>query len=175
MKEFVIGDLHLFDENIRNFEGRPWRNVTEMNEALVANWNSVVGRDDKVFVNGDFFDFANCTYPEAEAILQRLHGNIVLIAGNHDMPYLDFYRNHGIEVIEYPIIYHNFWIISHEPMYVTVNAPYANIFAHVHNNPMYKTVSSRSYCVSAERISYTPILLKDIIDTVVKLATKEVT
>lgn len=172
MKEFIIGDLHLFDENIRNFEGRPWRNVTEMNEALVANWNSVIGLEDKVFVNGDFIDFTNCTDPEAEALLQQLHGNIVLIVGNHDMPYLDFYKRHGVTVIEYPIVYHNFWIISHEPMYVTVNSPYANIFAHVHNNPMYNTVSSRSYCVSAERIGYTPILLSEAMKIVQKCAMK---
>ena len=124
------------------------------------------------FFYADFFDFANCTYPEAEALLQRLHGNIVLIAGNHDMPYLDFYKRHGVTVIEYSIVYHNFWIISHEPMYVTVNSPYANIFAHVHNNPMYNTVSSRSYCVSAERIRYTPILLSEVMKTVREFAMK---
>ena len=32
-----------------------------------------------------------------------------------------------------------------------------NIFGHIHNNPMYLTVSSRSYCVSIERNGYKPI------------------
>ena len=173
MKEFAIGDLHFFDENIRRFENRPWANVKEMNDALIFNWNCMVSANDKVFVVGDFISMDYCTEAEAIDILNQLNGHIVLIAGNHDKPYLDFYRNHNVEVIEFPIVYHNFWIISHEPMYVTVNSPYANIFAHIHNNPMYQTVSSRSYCVSAERIGYRPILVKDAIDAVLEFARKE--
>ena len=174
MKEFIIGDLHFYDENIRRFEGRPWKTVKEMNDALIFNWNCMVSEDDRVFVVGDFIAMDCCTEDEAINILNQLNGKIILIAGNHDKPHLDFYRNHDIEVVEFPIIYHNFWIISHEPMYVTVNSPYANIFAHVHNNPMYQTVSSRSYCVSAERIGYSPILLQDAINEVLTLARKEI-
>ena len=66
-------------------------------------------------------------------------------------------RRLGVEVIEHPIIVDDFWIFSHEPMYVSEQMPYANVFGHVHNNPMYKTVSSRSYCVSVERIGFMPI------------------
>jgi calcineurin-like phosphoesterase family protein len=40
--------------------------------------------------------------------------------------------------------------------------PYANIFGHVHGNPAYKDYSSQSFCVSVERINYTPILFEDI-------------
>lgn len=166
MKEFVIGDLHYFDENIRRFEGRPWHSVKEMNATLLFNWNSVVDKDDKVWVLGDFFDFTNCTEEEAVEILKKLNGTIILVAGNHDLEHINFYKEHGVEVIEYPVVYKGFWILSHEPMYVTINAPYANVFAHVHNNPMYNTVSPRSYCVSAERIGYTPILLSEVIQEV---------
>ena len=35
--------------------------------------------------------------------------------------------------------------------------PYCNIFGHVHSNPIYPTVEIRHYCVSVERIIYTPI------------------
>ena len=172
MKEFAIGDLHFYNDDIRCFENRPWNTTKEMNEALISNWNSVVSTNDKVFVVGDFIEMNRCSESEAINILNQLNGNIVLIAGNHDKPYLDFYRKHGIEVIEFPIIYHNFWILSHEPMYVNLNSPYANIFAHIHNNPMYNTVSPRSYCVSAERIGYTPILLRDAMSAVLLLTKK---
>lgn len=37
-----------------------------------------------------------------------------------------------------------------------------NLFAHVHDNPEFKSVSKRSFCTSAERINYTPILFDDI-------------
>lgn len=54
-----------------------------MNEALVKNWNSVVGPDDHVYHLGDFC-FGNvekwnwCLEPG------RLNGHIHLILGNHD-------------------------------------------------------------------------------------------
>ena len=47
-------------------------------------------------------------------------------------------------------------------MYVSEQTPYANVFGHVHNNPMYKTISSRSYCVSVERIGYRPIEFSEV-------------
>lgn len=40
--------------------------------------------------------------------------------------------------------------------------PYANLFGHVHNNPIIKDYSSQHFCVSAERINYTPISFEDI-------------
>lgn len=171
MSTYFIGDNHFYDENIMKFENRPFSTVEEMNTFMVNSWNRTISPNDTVIVVGDFFDLNNCTGPEASAIIEKLNGNIILIIGNHDKQFIDFYRScHSdkIEVIEYPIIYKDFWMISHEPMYVNENMPYANIFAHVHNNPMYKTVSSRSYCVSAERLNYVPIL-----DSAIMLAVKE--
>ena len=132
-----------------------------MNDFMIKNWNTVASNEDTVFVVGDFFDFNHCTKEETADVLKQLNGHITLISGNHDVGNLVELRNLGVEVIPYPIVKDNFWILSHEPMYVSENSPYANIFAHVHNNPIYKTVSSRSFCVSAERIGYTPILLKE--------------
>ena len=46
--------------------------------------------------------------------------------------------------------------------YIQENGLYANIFAHVHDNPAYTDHSSRTFCVSAERIAYTPILFEKV-------------
>jgi calcineurin-like phosphoesterase family protein len=159
-REFVIGDLHFYDPNIIIYQNRPFESVQEMNEYMIRQWNSVATNDDTVYVAGDFFDFHHCTKQEAYDILDRLNGNIVLIKGNHD-DHLDYFYEYGLTVIEYPILKDEFWILSHEPIFVTETAPYANIFAHVHLNPMYKTISTRSFCVSAERHNYTPVLLDD--------------
>ena len=40
----------------------------------------------------------------------------------------------------------------------------ANLYGHVHNHPSYRSVSSRSACVSVERIGYTPVLLETLRD-----------
>jgi calcineurin-like phosphoesterase family protein len=165
-REFVIGDHHFGDPNIIPYNNRPFVSVEEMNRFMIDQWNSVVTNNDTVFVLGDFFDFDHCDDIQVFEILDYLQGHIVLIAGNHDRGNLDVFRAYGIEVIEYPIIKDGFWFLSHEPMFVTETAPYANIFAHVHLNPMYKTVSSRSFCVSVERHDYKPVLLSEVKDAV---------
>ncbi len=50
--------------------------------------------------------------------------------------------------------------------YVNSNMPYANVFGHIHNSPIFKTYSSQHYCVSVERINYTPISMNEIIKKV---------
>ena len=39
---------------------------------------------------------------------------------------------------------------------------WANIYAHVHNMAEYKDYTARTFCVSAERINYTPIDFEEI-------------
>ena len=153
-KTFVIADTHFGDDNIRKFENRPFDTVIQMTRGLIERWNETVSENDTVYVLGDF-----CVESEIKTVLaeNKLNGKIILIVGNHDKGFEEEYRKYGVEVIEHPIILDGFWILSHEPMYVSEQTPYANVFGHVHNNPMYKTVSSRSYCVSAERIGFMPI------------------
>ena len=152
---FFIADMHFGDDNIRRYENRPFDTLDEMNEKLINNWNSVVNADDEVYVIGDIGN---------EEYIRKLNGKKYLVKGNHDRLSNAEYRTIGFEeVYDKPILFEDFWILSHEPVYVNTNMPYANIFGHIHNNPMYKTVSARSYCVSVERINYTPISFEDII------------
>jgi calcineurin-like phosphoesterase family protein len=158
-KTFVIADTHFGDDNIRKFENRPFDTVIQMTRGLIERWNETVSENDTVYVLGDF-----CVESEIKTVLaeNKLNGKIILIVGNHDKGFEDEYRKYDVEVIEHPIILDGFWILSHEPMYVSEQTPYANVFGHVHNNPMYKTVSSRSYCVSVERIGYRPIEFSEV-------------
>lgn len=161
-KERIIGDSHYYGEGIIKSSPRDFKSVYEMNEFMIQEWNSVTEADDIVIVNGDFIDFDNCTIDQGYEIIDRLNGHITLLLGNHDRPYEQIYREYGLDVISYPILKDGFWIISHEPQFVSMAMPYANVFAHVHLNPMYKDVSPRSFCTSAERIGYKPILWEDV-------------
>ena len=53
-----------------------------MNEALITNWNSTIGKDDIVFHLGDFAMGGSAEWCR---LLERLNGRIYLILGNHDM------------------------------------------------------------------------------------------
>ncbi len=60
---------------------RAWDDVSAMDEALIANWNSVVGERDHVFHLGDF----SFHRPESTLeIMGGLKGIKYLIRGNHD-------------------------------------------------------------------------------------------
>ena len=79
---FFTSDTHFNHANIIRFCNRPFKDVTQMNETLIVNWNNVVGEDDTVFHLGDF-----CLGGAAEwtQVLNRLNGKIYLIMGNHDL------------------------------------------------------------------------------------------
>ena len=159
---FFIADTHFGDENIIRYENRPFQSVEEMNDTLIKNWNSTVTQSDKVYVLGDFEQVKESI--ELRRILKSLKGQKYLIKGNHDILSNEYYRNVGFqEVYDVPIIFEKFWILSHEPVYLNSNMPYANIFGHVHNNPIIKNYSKQHYCVSVERINYTPILFSEIV------------
>lgn len=160
--DYFIADTHFYDENIIQYENRPFLTVQEMQEAFFANWNKRVQKTDRVFVLGDWMNEAVREQIEP-ALFCRLQGERILIRGNHDNSDEAFYYQCGFaRVYDFPVIVEDFWILSHEPMYVSANMPYANIYGHVHGNDMYKDYSAHSFCVSAERIHYTPISFEEI-------------
>lgn len=77
---FFTSDSHFCHESIIHMTNRPFTNAEEMNNALIKNWNNVVGKNDIVFHLGDF-----CfgTPSKWKSILEQLNGNIYLIVGNH--------------------------------------------------------------------------------------------
>lgn len=158
---FFIADLHFGDEGIIRYENRPFGSAEEMDRQLIANWNSVVSEEDTVFVLGDF----SCYGEEQDReILKSLHGRKILVMGNHDRhrSSQEWRRLGFSECVEWPVVYRDFFILSHEPVYLNENMPYANFYGHVHNNPTYRTVSGQSCCLSAERIGFTPALFEEI-------------
>ena len=79
--DFYISDLHFGHANIIGLCKRPFKDIAEMNETLVANWNAAVGARDTVYVVGDLFYRSES---DPEDILRRLKGKKYLILGNHD-------------------------------------------------------------------------------------------
>lgn len=160
-KIFIIGDPHFWHRAIIKYCNRPFATVEEMNETLIKNWNSVIGKQDIVYILGDF---ALCGKDRIIEITQKLNGRKRLVLGNHDGASLETYRNAGFEyVYNHPILLENFYILSHYPQtYIQKDGLYANVFAHVHDDPAYVDSSARTFCASVERIDYTPILFERI-------------
>ena len=79
---FFTADTHFNHTNMLKFCDRPFADVEEMNETIIARWNQVVGEEDHVFHLGDFCQGGSA---EWSRLLDRLNGKIHLIVGNHDM------------------------------------------------------------------------------------------
>lgn len=75
-------DLHVQHRNIISYSNRPFKDVEEMEETLIANYNKVIGPDELCVILGDVFF---CGKPKARSIMDRLNGEKWLVKGNHDM------------------------------------------------------------------------------------------
>jgi calcineurin-like phosphoesterase family protein len=129
-----------------------------MNEALISNFNEIVGPHDMVFHLGDFaFD------REPEKYFNRLNGNIHLVLGNHDNP--RFLRN--CQFVWMRDVYYlrdgndRFWL-SH---YAHLRWPKSHhgayhLFGHSHGELM---GCGRSMDVGVDAQNYYPIHIDDVI------------
>ena len=51
---YYIADTHFGHENIMRHCNRPFTSVDEQDEILIKNWNNTVGKNDTVYIIGDF-------------------------------------------------------------------------------------------------------------------------
>lgn len=81
MSIFYISDLHFGHQNVIKFDHRPYADTDEMDRDMIRKWNNRVGKDDDVYVVGDF---AFRSGYDPAWYLQQLSGHKHLIVGNHD-------------------------------------------------------------------------------------------
>lgn len=162
VKVFIISDTHFGHSNIIDYCNRPFRKPdgtpdTElMDKTLIKNWNSVVSKNDLVLHLGDV---ALCSRERFKEIMSQLNGRKILIKGNHDNWSDEFYRESGFEYVSrYPIVWNEFFLLSHAPLQMSNTTCYFNYYGHVHNDDKY-TESPTSKCVCVERIGYKPLFL----------------
>lgn len=144
--------------------------VTAMDEAMIENWNRVVGPKDKVEVLGDVIIGRS-----QRNTLARLNGRKRLRMGNHDI----FIKNnnadyaaHFEEITAYKVF--DDLICSHIPLHpeCVKERWKANVHGHLHTNRvmmqnpesrLVEAVIDPTYlCVSMEHIDYTPITIDEV-------------
>lgn len=79
--DFVTSDLHLGHAKIIEYSHRPFKDLQEMNEKLILNWNNKVPPDANVYLIGDM---CLAKHDEVRKFRERLNGKIFLVRGNHD-------------------------------------------------------------------------------------------
>lgn len=81
MQIWIISDTHFSHQREFLYKPRGFTTITEMNEAIVENWNNKVKSEDLIFHLGDL-----CLSDNKDAIkyIKQLNGTIKWIRGNHD-------------------------------------------------------------------------------------------
>ena len=162
---FLASDHHLGHVGVTQFLNqygnklRPWDNIDDMDEAIIANHNSVVKPTDKVYFLGDVI--INRKYFHK---IGRLNGEKVLIKGNHDIfravEYLDYFK----DIRAYHVL--DNIIMSHIPVHPDSKGRFkGNVHGHLHSNNVMLSPNRKDpyyFNVSLEQISYTPIAFEDI-------------
>lgn len=153
-KFFIIADTHFNHENIIRFCNRPFKSIDEMNSYMIKAWNETVSNNDTVLVLGDFA-FGNKEY--VRELVNTLYGKKFLIMGNHDHFKKNVYLDMGFsDVSRFPILWNDFYLLSHDPLMLSETTPYFNYYGHVHNDEKYHD-NATSKCVCVERIGYRPL------------------
>ena len=168
---YYISDLHFGHKNVIEFSGRPFSNIEEMDNTLITNWNSVVGKDDNVYIVGDF-----CYENEKPAkwYLEQLKGKKHLLIGNHDTDIIENYiefRKYFESINQMFVVKdeNNYIVICHYPMceWSGFNNGYYHFYGHIHNkkNIAYGIMRNfdTAFNVGAEILDYTPRTFDEVI------------
>lgn len=156
---FLIADTHFGHNGVCRFlrkDGsklRPWDDPEAMDKAMIEYWNDTVRPNDKVYHLGDVV-----INRRALPTLQYLHGDKILVKGNHDLfrleEYSPFFRNiMGSVVLED-------MILTHIPVHPDQKERFkANIHGHLHDS----SIADPWYlCVSVEHTGYKPISFQEV-------------
>ena len=163
MKVFLTADTHFGHEKIIEYCARPFKNVAEMNQVLVENWNATITRDTVVYHLGDFI----WTRKAIADILPRLNGKIKLVYGGHDFPYLNMYKKYPNITVLSPLAVENIngtvAVLCHFPLRSWERKEYGacHFYGHTHGNllPLYK-----SWEVGVDCNNFYPISLEEAIE-----------
>lgn len=173
---FFTSDTHFGHKNIIKYCDRPFKDVNEMDESLIMNWNNTVPLDGVVFHLGDL-SFGNESY--TTDIINRLNGKIILVDGNHDdidtikrianqNPFKLTIAN-SIQDVDIIVEDEKLrFVLCHYAMCVWNKSHYGSIHLFGHSHGSLPDTDRRSMDVGVDTNNYTPYGLDDILTLIYK-------
>jgi calcineurin-like phosphoesterase family protein len=160
MSDWIWSDLHLGHDAIIGYESRPFLSIDDMNEKLLDAWRSTVDKNDRIWNLGDVALGLN--KDALTRLIKSMPGRKILVLGNHDRDRsIGWWRDVGFdEVYPYPIIFDDFFMLSHEPLYVNKMMPYVNVHGHTHGT---SSDNPQQVNVSVDVTGFKPLALSDIV------------
>lgn len=157
-KVFVISDLHFSHANMAKYRG--FNSTEEHDNYIISKWNSVVSKNDSVWILGDITMEKVSPYP----LLDELKGFKRVVLGNHDL----CKPSHNEEMLKYVNAISGAvtnksrgYILTHIPIHPNELYRFkVNIHGHVHENSIN---DDRYINVSCEAVDYTPQILNELL------------
>lgn len=140
---YLYSDPHFGDELMSESRG-----ITD--EQQLTNIRKKIGKNDTIIFLGDIGD---------PTPLKRIKGYKILIMGNHDKG-ASKYKDYFDEIYEGPLFISSKLLLSHEP----IKYSYA-LNIHGHDHGARNQINLNNYNVCAEFINFTPISLKEIVES----------
>jgi calcineurin-like phosphoesterase family protein len=176
---FFTSDSHWGHKRIIELCKRPFKDVEEMNNSLIANWNKVVPKNGVVFHLGDFAFGGSELWNK---VLDQLNGKIYLILGNHDRGNLreNYIKKFELVTpqmqveIEGRSVYLNHYpFLCYGGSYRGENAVW-QLFGHTHSGPnctgldcgRLNILFPYQYDVGVDNNNYTPISWQQVKDVI---------
>lgn len=169
---YFTSDLHFCHDREFVYKPRGFDSVQEMNDAIIERWNSIVNEEDDVYVLGDLMLNDNNLGVE---LVNKLHGRIHVIIGNHDTDSrINMYKDKcdNIETIQYALRikygkYHLY--LSHYPT-ITCNLDEShfsehmlNLYGHTHQQTNFFNDNPFMYHVGVDSHNCTPVHIEEVI------------
>ena len=176
-KLYFSSDSHFGHFNITKYCHRPFKSRSEMDNALIANWNSVVPEDGIVVHCGDFMLPHNTGDKEYVKIWKKLNFKTLLLCrGNHDRIDCGVYEYGDKTVIVKDMAMVEVESIKIMSIHYPISAYPAdyNVFGHIHtlsdgtcdgeDADVIDKLEKTQYDVGVDQNGYTPISYRKLMD-----------
>ena len=146
MTIWLTADIHYGHKNIIKYSERPFKNITEMNNTIVSNWNSVATCKDTVYILGDITLESIHTF--REFIKRIVAKEVFIIPGGHDKRWVkqfpdDYFHKYSgdydydkyVNIVSslYEIrVAHETIVLCHYPMETWEKSHYGSLHFHGH-------------------------------------------
>ncbi|WP_297203338.1 metallophosphoesterase [uncultured Brachyspira sp.] len=167
---YFTSDTHFNSYSIVN-KKKCFKNLEEMHEKLINNWNNIVSNEDEIYILGDFSNEKG--YLKTENVISKLNGKKYLIAGNNDNFLKDknFNRDLFIFIKDYHFLSLNMKdkndkriniVLFHYPIYEWegMYKGTIHIHGHIHRNVFY---NKKAFNVSSNIHNFYPVSLEKIL------------
>lgn len=176
-KLFMSSDSHWGHFNISKYCHRPFESRKEMDDALIANWNSVVPEDGIVVHCGDFMLPHKTGDKEYAKIWKKLNFKTLLLCrGNHDRIDCGVYEYDDKTVIVKDMAMIEVEGIKIMAIHYPISAYPAdyNVFGHIHtlsdgtcygeDGDVVENLRKTQYDVGVDQNGYTPVSYWQLVD-----------